>query len=121
MSLVDFLIELKEKNQKYYHNYLQYARLIKELAIEELQDKNIEVLIIGSIVSGKWIANKSDIDLLIVSKKVLNTARWQSDTKTRILVGLGDLTAPFEIHLATPQLYETWYSRFIKEDQLVKV
>ncbi len=113
-KLVDELIERKKKNEKYYKNYKEYAAKIKELAGKSL--KNPRVLVFGSVINGNWIPNKSDIDVLIISEDVTKSASWQNDQKLKILREIADLSAPFELHFATPKVYESWFKNFIHDN-----
>ena len=115
-TLVDFLIEQKKRNEKYFLNYRKYANWIKKELAEKKGGKELEslrVIVFGSVPKGTWIPNKSDIDILIISPSVSKSATWQSDLKLEILRALGDLTAPFEFHFATPEEYRNWFEKFI--------
>ena len=35
---------------------------------------------------------------------------------TEFLNAIGDLYAPFEVHFATPEQFEGWYKKFIRDD-----
>ncbi len=61
MSFFDIIAQTAEEERKYFENYMEYARLIKELA-EGLLGK-AEVYIFGSVVEGKNTP-ASDIDVL---------------------------------------------------------
>jgi uncharacterized protein len=113
-KLVDELIEKKKRNQKYFDDYIAYALKIKEIIKQSLG--NVRVLVFGSVAKGIWTPNKSDIDILIISDKVSMSASWQNEMKLKILREIGDLSAPFEFHFATPEVYESWYCKFIGED-----
>jgi predicted nucleotidyltransferase len=115
-SWIDLLIEKKKRNQKYFLNYEEYGQKIKQISVKILEDNSLKVLVFGSVVKGTWIPNKSDIDVLVISEKVEERAHWQSELRMRILQELGDLFAPFEIHFATPGVFEDWYRKFIKND-----
>lgn len=115
-KLVDELIERKKKNEKYFAHYLIFASKIKEIVQRTLKDPR--VLVFGSAVKGDWIPNKSDIDILIISESVTKSASWQSDQKVAILREIGDLAAPFEFHFATPEIYRSWYEKFIRGDYI---
>lgn len=119
-SLVDFLIEQKNRNQKYFLDYMTYASFVKGVALQVLQQKESEVrvLVFGSVARGNWLPNKSDIDILIISEKVSLSAHWQSQVRAEIFEALNDRLAPFQIHFATPETYEGWYSRFIKDEYI---
>jgi predicted nucleotidyltransferase len=113
-NLIDELIERKKKNQKYFDDYLSYAGKMKEIATRTL--KTPRVLVFGSVVKGTWIPNKSDIDILIISEDVTRSATWQNDLKVVMLKEIADLSAPFELHFATPEVYREWYEKFIHND-----
>ena len=116
-TLVDILIERKKRNQRYFLEYREYASKIKGITRILLKDEDARVLVFGSVVKGTWIPNKSDIDVLIISESVLKSATWQSDLKVRILEEMGvDLTAPFEFHFATQEIYTSWYQKFIHDE-----
>jgi uncharacterized protein len=115
LTLVDILIEQKKRNGKYFRDFRKYALIIKRLSSSTLKDDRLRLLIFGSVIRGDWIPNKSDIDILIISEKVSFRARWQSNLRASILREMGDELAPFQIHFATPEVYKSWYSRFIKD------
>ncbi len=118
LTLVDFLIEQKNRNQMYFLEYKKYASLIKQVASEVLHQKKSEfrVLVFGSVVRGNWLPNKSDIDILIISDRVSLSAHWQSQVRLRIFEALTDAFGPFQIHFTTPERYKDWYANFIKDD-----
>lgn len=118
LSYVDYLIEQKKRNKKYFDEYKKYAAIIKKIACEILGQTGSElrVLVFGSVVRGNWVPNRSDIDILIISDIVRNSAHWESQMRFKILEGLNDQLAPFQIHFATSKVYKEWYSRFIKEE-----
>jgi predicted nucleotidyltransferase len=120
MDFIDLLIEQKAREQKYFLNYKEYASVIKQVVEGEISEGKPKVLVFGSVVKGTWIPNRSDIDILVVSEKVEPTAAWQSELRRKIFERLGDWFAPFEVHFATPELYRTWYSKFIG-DSFVEV
>jgi predicted nucleotidyltransferase len=114
-TLVDLLIEQKKQNEKYFLEYRDYSLKVKEITKKWLNDET-KVLVFGSVVRGEWIPNRSDIDVLIISENVSKSAIWQGDLKIKILSEIGDLTAPFEFHFATPEQYKNWYQKFIRND-----
>ncbi|MFW6194351.1 MAG: nucleotidyltransferase domain-containing protein [Halobacteriota archaeon] len=73
MSFFDIIAQTAEEERKYFENYAEYAKLIKELAEDLLG--NAEVYVFGSVVEGKSTP-ASDIDILIVSE---NTPHRQSE------------------------------------------
>jgi len=107
------LMEIRKEDEKYFNNYIQYAKRIKEKAKEILGDRRLRVIVFGSVVAGKSDA-RSDIDILIISEKVSNSSLKQAEIIAELLKDIG-IFAPFQIHLATPEIYEQWYKRFIKE------
>ena len=109
MDLVDLLLEIKKKNEKYFKNPKKYAKIIKKKAKEILGE--VEVYLFGSIVRGDF-GPDSDIDVLVVSEN-LNKEKI-GEIKAQILRQI-DFFAPFQIHLITKEEYENWYKNFIKE------
>lgn len=112
-TLVDFLIEKKKREEKYFGNYLFWAKKIKEIAENNLG--KIKVFLFGSVVKNKTEPG-SDIDLLIISPK-LKDAETKSEMRTKILQRIGT-DSPFEIHLITPEEYNQWYKFFIKRNKI---
>jgi predicted nucleotidyltransferase len=113
-SEIDILIEEARKEEKYFKNYLDYAKRIKKEA-ERLLGK-VKVYVFGSILRKNEVP--MDIDILIISQKLKTAAK-----KSKIMVelqrklrGLG----PFEIHLITPKEYKDWYKNFIREKKEIK-
>ena len=90
MSLVDLLLEIRDKEIKYFRNYLEYAKKIRNSAREILSDSGLRVLIFGSIVRGNYLVGRSDIDILIISNNVPNSLRVQTKIRLEILRKLGD-------------------------------
>jgi uncharacterized protein len=113
-EFVDLLIQRKKKDEKYFTNYMKYAKVIKNVSTKSLE--GARVLVFGSVIKGNWVPNKSDIDVLIISNKVLKSGVWQSELKLNMLQEIGDITAPFDIHFATPEIYNSWFKNFIKND-----
>lgn len=64
-SYLEILNEIKRENQKYFDNYLKYAKIAKKVAKKELG--KVKVFVFGSVVKAQAML-ASDIDLLIVSK-----------------------------------------------------
>lgn len=101
--------ERVEREKKYFEDPGKYLR--KKLG------NDVRIYIFGSIVRGDYIVGKSDIDVLVVSKNVPERVRRRSELVTEFLRAIRDLYAPFEVHFAaTPEQFEGWYKRFIKED-----
>lgn len=110
-TLVDFLIEKKQREEKYFKNYLFWTKKIKKEAKKNLG--NVRVLLFGSVVK-KQVEPGSDIDVLVISPQLKNPKK-KSEVLTKILKEIGQ-SSPFEIHLITPQEYQNWYQKFIKKE-----
>jgi predicted nucleotidyltransferase len=110
-DLYKSLADKYKKRQKYFQNYLAYAKKIKIRAQETLTD--VRILVFGSIIKGNYSPN-SDIDILIISEQAPEKSFDQTKIKHEILKEFED--PPFEIHLVSPRQYENWYKNFIKED-----
>ena len=111
---MDILIEQAKEREKYFENYLFYAKEVKKI-VEKLLGKT-RVFVFGSILKKKKIAR--DIDVLIVSPKLKSI-----DQKSKILAKLWQklgINNPFEFHLITPEEYENWYRYFLKEKIEIK-
>jgi len=108
-TLVDLLIEKTKREEKYFKNYLKYAGRIKKEAQELLGD--VRVFIFGSILKKNEIPQ--DIDVLIVSRNLTDYG-VKSKTQRRLRKNIG-IFSPFEIHLVTPEEYNSWWKYFLKE------
>jgi len=108
-TLIDVLIKKKEREEKYFKNYLKYARIIKKEAGELLGE--VRVLVFGSILKQDQIPQ--DIDILIISPE-LKTSSKKSEVRVKIQKKIG-FCSLFELHLITPKEYENWYQFFIKQ------
>ncbi len=108
MSFFDIVAQTAEEERKYFENYMEYAKLIRELAEGLLG--NAEVYVFGSVVEGKSTP-ASDIDILIVSE---NTPHRQSERAKVVgeIIKAIDIFAPFEIHVINYKELK-WYERFI--------
>ena len=113
-SLIAIRKKIVEEKRKYFENYLEYARKIKEKAIEVLGEAR--VLVFGSIVKGNYGPN-SDIDVLIISSKW--TGDYEKDRLIKFKIKkLAGVKHPFQIHIATPKEFQNWWQKFIKSDYL---
>lgn len=108
-KLVDILIERKKIQEKYFKNYLLFARKIKKIAQKKLG--KVKVIVFGSILRKDEVPK--DIDILIVSPELKNLEE-KKELYSEILKKIG-WQAPFEFHFATEKEYKEWYSHFIKE------
>jgi len=113
LNLYKFRAKILEKRKKYFENYLKFARLIKKKANHIFGE--VKVLVFGSVVKGDYLPN-SDIDILIITKNLPQEFFEQVKLKQKLLEGLEE--NPFQIHLATPQMYQRWYKNFIKDNYL---
>lgn len=113
MSLIDLQKKIIKEEEKYFKNFIYYAKKIKKISIKLLRDNNVRVFVFGSVVKKQAIPGKSDIDVLIVSDKLPTKASVLSKLKMEILRQIGDIAAPFEIHFSNMELYEKWYKRHI--------
>jgi len=92
-------------------NYEEVARKVKEIV--RRIDPEAEVYVFGSVVRGKYTA-ASDIDVLVVTKKVGERYRMMVEVYRRV-------KAPVELHVTTPERFSSWYRRFIKPEEMVEV
>ncbi len=96
-------VEYDLKRLQHLRNYREIAEKVKKIVSRH--DPEAEVYVFGSILEGR-VTGLSDIDLLVVSK------RTEAEYKLKIDVD-GSIDGPLEIHFATPDQYNRWYSRFI--------
>jgi predicted nucleotidyltransferase len=106
-SEVELLIEEFQEKEKYFRDYLKYAKMIKKEA-ENLLGK-VKVFVFGSILKKGEVPQ--DIDILIISPK-LKTLNKKSEILKKIRE---KFSTPFEFHLITPKEYREWYRHFIEE------
>lgn len=108
MTFFDIIAQTADEERKYFENYMEYAKLIKELAIDLLG--RAEVYVFGSVVEETYTP-ASDIDILIVSE---NTPQRQSERAKVVgkIIKEIDVFAPFEIHVINYKELK-WYERFI--------
>jgi predicted nucleotidyltransferase len=113
-NLMDILVEEAQEKEKYFQNYLFYAKEIKKVAEKLLGE--VRVFVFGSILRKREIAR--DIDILIISPKLKNTTQ-----KSKILAKLWKkfgFSSPLEFHLINPEEYKNWYRYFIKKKNEIK-
>jgi predicted nucleotidyltransferase len=104
-----------EEKKKYFENYLEWGKRIKAIS-QKFLDRRVRVLIFGSVVKGEWTPN-SDIDVLIISPKL--SKNWIKNRKIRTEIKkLIDPTSPFQIHLAHPDEFKSWWKKFVKKDYI---
>jgi predicted nucleotidyltransferase len=96
----------------YFKNYLFYAKEIKSRAKEILGD--CRVMVFGSVLKDDYHPVLSDIDVLIISSKAPADSGQKAKIKVKLLSNF-ETGNPFEIHIISPDDYENWHSKFIKE------
>ena len=114
-AFIELLKKRAEAEKKYFENPESYLKVLKDILRKELGD-DVKVFLFGSAVKGDYIVGKSDIDVLVVSKKIPRKVHRRSEIVTEFLNAIGDLYAPFEVHFATPKQFEGWYKKFIRDD-----
>lgn len=115
MKLFDkWLVEKAKEDEKYFKNYLKYAKIIKKEA-EKVIRKKIKGYVFGSILQKKEIPQ--DIDILLISPE-FRDYKIRRKIRAKIFDKLGTLW-PFEIHLITKDGYENWYRYFIKKKKKI--
>lgn len=113
---IDIALATYEHRKRYFENYLEIGKKIKEIAKELLRDKKVRVLIFGSVAKGTF-SPLSDLDILIISKKVKE--KKVAKLRVKIKEGLKDFSAPIELHVVKMKTFENWYKRFL--DKYVEV
>lgn len=75
-----------------------------------------ELYLFGSVARGRYTA-ASDIDILII------TGLDDDDLLERIRTSLKRkfINHPLELHLVKRTMYDRWYSRFLPEEELIKI
>ncbi|GIW66478.1 MAG: hypothetical protein KatS3mg095_0376 [Candidatus Parcubacteria bacterium] len=112
LSFSELLLEIAEKKEKYFKNYLSYGKKIKDIARELLG--NCQVLIFGSVIRGDF-SPASDIDVLIISNKFPENWEERRIYRTKIKSAI-EHSSPFQIHLATEEEFKNWWQNFIKSE-----
>ena len=111
MTFCQILKEVSEEKKKYFENYKFYCQRLKESAEKILG--RARLIVFGSIIMGKFNP-RSDIDILIISENLPKDDEERAIIRTKLKASIAPFS-PFQIHLATPQEYQTWYQKFIKE------
>lgn len=96
-------------------NLGSYLSKIKEAVLE--LDPDAEVYLFGSFAKGAARPD-SDVDVLIISDRYGSSLAKIAELLVHIQRKLG-FAGIFEIHVATRELYEEWYRRFV--DVKVKI
>jgi len=110
VSLVDLELERVREWRKYYKDPLKYVKKMREVV--RRRDPEARVLLFGSWVAGEARPD-SDIDVLVVTR-LAGDVRARLDLRMNIAREVGECT-PFEVHIVTPEEFEAWYKRFLKE------
>ena len=108
MNLTGLLLHQKREEEKYFRNYLLYAKEAAIVAKESLPD--VKLYLFGSILR-KEATPASDIDLLIFSEKMPKKLSERNKIKVKILKEIG-FFSPFELHLVDKEEFE-FYKKFI--------
>lgn len=110
--LFKILKERARNKERCYKNYRSIVKKIKQEGEKLLG--NAKTIVFGSVVQNKWTP-KSDIDILIISDQL--PADWEKRRiiKTALKSKIG-LFLPFQLHLVTPEEYESRYKKFIKQN-----
>jgi predicted nucleotidyltransferase len=107
MKAIDIALLTYLHKKKYFENYLEIAKQIKEF-ISKNYDENVRVLVFGSVPKGTYTP-LSDLDILIISDKIKEYAKAVVEIKDH----LNDFFAPIEFHFATNETFNRWYKRFL--------
>ncbi len=115
MSFVERRLAYLRKVQPYFEDPEEWARRILR-AGKRLLGEDCRVFLFGSVVKGEAHPGTSDIDLLVVYSGASRRAREMVKVEMALLEEAGiPPEAPFEIHLASPELLEEWFRPMAKE------
>ena len=112
-SLAELLVDLALEKEKYFQNYLSYAKKIKKEVRKFF--KSAKVLIFGSILKKNEAAR--DIDLLVVTPEKIDL-KTKRKILTKICQRIG-FFHPFEFHFVTKKEFQNWYRCFIKRFKVI--
>lgn len=110
-KLTEILIKKRKEQEKYFKNYLFWAKEIKKEAERLLGE--VQVFVFGSILRQSKTEIPRDVDIMVISP-VFRDRTKKSEIKVKIWRKIG-VGSPFEIHLISPEDFRDWYSLFIKE------
>lgn len=110
MKAINIAKKSFERRIKVFKNYEKIAKKIKMIAKKILKDSNLKVIVFGSVVRGSY-SPLSDLDILIITKKA-NKIKYGKFI-LQIKKQLGEEVNCIEFHLVTPQIFESWYKKFI--------
>lgn len=109
ITLVDLLIEKAKKEEKFFKNYLKYAKIIKRETEKEIG--KVKGYVFGSVLKKREVPR--DIDILLISPEFADSEK-RAKVRLKVEKRLGDF-CPFELHLITPEQYKNWYRYFLKK------
>lgn len=113
ISYTDLLIKNYKIREKYLKNLDYYLGRIKRFFKKQLKD--VKIYLFGSYIKQESFGPNSDIDILIVSPNSPKTTTGKAKLISKLKDKIGRFN-PFEIHIITPELYENWYKKFIKDN-----
>ncbi|MCS7114981.1 MAG: nucleotidyltransferase domain-containing protein [Candidatus Bathyarchaeota archaeon] len=91
-------------------NCVELARRVKAI-VREI-DPNVRVYLFGSAVRGEAVG-ASDIDILVVTDLI----ERRYDMMVKVYKAVEE---PVELNVATPDMLNRWYRRFIREEELIE-
>ncbi len=109
--MMDVQRRVAREEGRYFRRPLVYAARAAEIAGRILGDPDLRAFLFGSAAAGRAIPGASDVDVLLVSERAPKTAREAAELRIRILSELGDLAAPLEIHVVTPEEFTRRWRR----------
>jgi predicted nucleotidyltransferase len=112
MKFIDLQRDIAASFAEYRQNFRKYAYEIKKMALEYFGDNFLKLLVFGSTVKGNYRAD-SDIDIAIILMK--NVDEFQR-AKFVSIVNKKFKLNPFEIHIISNDLWESWYKNFVKNE-----
>lgn len=105
---------LIDENRKHFENWESFARKVCKAIKLKLNDPEARVIVFGGVVKGTWNPAFSDIDILIVSDKVVDDPLWRAKTSIWLRnEAIEDAFAPFQFHYVTKEKFEGWYRKFV--------
>ena len=107
--VVEKLLKEKRAREKYFRNYYQYAKEIKEIARKYFKENLHEVFVFGSVLEDYHVM-LSDIDIAIVLKEDVS---WKEKILFKVEISKKFKSNPFEIHVIPLNVWK-FYLNFIK-------
>jgi len=111
----DIVLEHYKARQKFLDNINYYFDEIYRFYTSKAKD--VKIYLFGSYLTDKFNV-RSDIDILVIA---IEFESWKIRSKISVDMNqkLGDYN-PFEIQHITPEDYQNWYGKFIKQKKVVK-